>query len=194
MTRVDPLAPKEWPPQMREALAAMNPPVRRHPPLPTEGRPKGLNVLGALAYHPELAKAFFTFNGHLLSATSLTPRQRELLILRTAVLRQSEYEWAQHVVIAGDVGISRDEVAQIAWGPDSSLWSEADAVLLRTADELVADGIIGDDSWATLNAHLNTQQILDVIFTVGAYETLGWMLRSFGVELDDDVRAHLTGT
>lgn len=193
MTRVDPLHPKEWPPQMRDALAAMNPPVRRHPPLPTEGRPKGLNVLGALAYHPELAKAFFTFNGHLLSATSLTPRQRELLILRTAVLRQSEYEWAQHVVIAGDVGISRAEVAQIAWGPDSTLWSDADAALLRTADELVADGVIGDTTWAALTAHLSTQQILDVIFTVGAYETLGWMLRSFGVALDDDVRTHLSG-
>ena len=132
MTRVDPLPPKEWPPQMRDALAAMNPPVRRHPPLATEGRPKGLNVLGAMAHHPELATAFFTFNGHLLSATSLTPRQREMLVLRTAVLRQSEYEWAQHVVIAGDVGISREEVAQIAWGPDSTLWSESDAALLRT--------------------------------------------------------------
>ena len=151
MTRVDPLHPKQWPPQMRDALTAMNPPVRRHPPLPTEGRPKGINVLGALAYHPELAKAFFTFNGHLLSATSLTPRQRELLILRTAVLRQSEYEWAQH-------------------------------------------GVIGDATWATLNAHLSTPQILDAIFTVGAYETLGWMLRSFGVALDDDVRAHLSGS
>lgn len=192
MARVDPLRPNEWPAAMRDALAAMNPPVRRHPPMPTEGRPKGLNVLGALAHHPELAHAFFTFNGHLLSATSLTPRQRELLVLRTAVLRQSEYEWAQHVVIAGDVGISRAEVAQIAWGPDSALWSPADAALLRTADELVADGVISDATWATLAENLSTQQILDVIFTVGAYETLGWMLRSFGVELDEDVRAHLT--
>ncbi|MGU3502820.1 carboxymuconolactone decarboxylase family protein [Mycobacterium sp. C31M] len=192
MARVDPLRPNEWPAAMRDALAAMNPPVRRHPPMPTEGRPKGLNVLGALAHHPELAHAFFTFNGHLLSATSLTPRQRELLVLRTAVLRQSEYEWAQHVVIAGDVGISRAEVAQIAWGPDSALWSTADAALLRTADELVADGVISDATWATLTEQLSTQQILDVIFTVGAYETLGWMLRSFGVELDEDVRAHLT--
>lgn len=194
MTRVDPLPPTQWPPQMRDALAAMNPPARRHPPLPTEGRPKGLNVLGALAYHPELAKAFFTFNGHLLSATSLTPRQRELLILRTAVLHQSEYEWAQHVVIAGDVGITHAEVAQIAWGPDSVLWSDADAALLRTADELVADGVIGDATWAALTAYLSTQQILDVIFTVGAYATLGWMLRSFDIALDEDVRAHLSGS
>jgi alkylhydroperoxidase family enzyme len=191
MTRVDPLPTKQWPPTMRDALAAMNPPVRRHPQIETEGRPKGLNVLGALAHHPELARAFFTFNGHLLSATSLTPRQRELLILRTAVLRQSEYEWAQHVVIAGDVGISRSEIGAIAWGPDASTWSQADAALLRTADELVADGVIGETTWATLTATLSTQQILDAIFTVGAYETLGWMLRSFGVELDDDVRQYL---
>ncbi|WP_395310153.1 carboxymuconolactone decarboxylase family protein [Mycobacterium sp. AMU20-3851] len=191
MTRVDPLHTKDWPPQMRDALAAMNPPVRRHPRLPTEGRPKGLNVLGAMAYHPELARAFFTFNGHLLGASTLTPRQRELLVLRTATLRQSEYEWAQHVVIAGDVGISGEEVAAIEAGPQSPIWSEIDAALLRTADELVADGVIGDATWATLTAHLDTQQILDAIFTVGAYETLGWMLRSFGVELDEDVRTYL---
>ncbi|GAA2535334.1 carboxymuconolactone decarboxylase family protein [Mycolicibacterium diernhoferi] len=191
MTRVEPLRTKHWPPQMRDALAAMNPPVRRHPPLPTEGRPKGLNVLGAMAYHPELSRAFFTFNGHLLGATTLTPRQRELLVLRTAVLRESEYEWAQHVVIAGDVGISGEEVAEIEVGPQSPIWSDADAALLRTADELVGDGVIGEATWATLTQHLDTQQILDAIFTVGAYETLGWMLRSFGVELDEDVRTYL---
>jgi hypothetical protein len=51
--------------------------------------------------------------------------------------------------------------------------------------------VIGETTWATLTATLSTQQILDAIFTVGAYETLGWMLRSFGVELDDDVRQYL---
>lgn len=191
MTRVVPLPTAEWPTEMRAALAAMNPPVRRHAPLQTEGRPKGLNVLGALAHHPELAHAFFTFNGHLLAATSLTPRRRELLILRTAVIRQSEYEWAQHVVIAGDVGISRTELAQIAWGPDSALWSKDDAAILRVADELVTDGTISDSTWTALTAFLSTQEILDAIFTVGAYETLGWMLRSLGIELDEDVRKHL---
>lgn len=155
------------------------------------GRPKGLNVLGALAHHPELAHAFFTFNGHLLAATSLTPRRRELLILRTAVIRQSEYEWAQHVVIAGDVGISRTELAQIAWGPDSALWSKEDAAILRVADDLITDGTISDSTWTALTGFLSTQEILDAIFTVGAYETLGWMLLSLGIELDEDVRKHL---
>ena len=95
------------------------------------------------------------------------------------------------VVIAGDVGISRTELAQIAWGPDSALWSKEDAAILRVADDLITDGTISDSTWTALTGFLSTQEILDAIFTVGAYETLGWMLRSLGIELDEDVRKHL---
>ena len=73
---------------MREALAALLPPNPRHaPPERTADRPKGLNVLGTLAHHPELARAYHTFNGHILFNTSLSPRQRELLVLRVAAVR-----------------------------------------------------------------------------------------------------------
>ncbi len=74
------------------------------------GRPKGLNALGTLAHHPELARAFHTFNGHILFATSLSPRQRELLVLRVAAVRRSVYEWRQHVLLAADAGITAEEV------------------------------------------------------------------------------------
>ena len=87
---------------MRDALAALLPPNPRHPfPPRDDSRPKGLNVLGTFARHPALAQAFHTFNGHVLFATTLSPRQRELLVLRVAVLRDCAYEWAQHVLLAG---------------------------------------------------------------------------------------------
>ena len=76
MGRVDPLPIREWPPAMREALAAMQPPEPRHPVPIQEGRPKALNTLGTFAHHPALARAYFTFNGHVMLATTLTLRQR----------------------------------------------------------------------------------------------------------------------
>ncbi|BBZ01973.1 hypothetical protein MCHIJ_14100 [Mycolicibacterium chitae] len=82
MARVDPLPPKEWPAEFRAAMAALRPPNPRHQPLSTEDRPKALNTLGTFAHHPELARAYFTFNGHLLLGTTLTERQRELIVLR----------------------------------------------------------------------------------------------------------------
>jgi AhpD family alkylhydroperoxidase len=192
MGRVDPLPIREWPPAMREALAAMQPPEPRHPVPIQEGRPKALNTLGTFAHHPALARAYFTFNGHVMLATTLTLRQRELLILRVAALRRCAYEWAQHVVVARDVGLTDDEIARVAWGPDAPFLDPFEAALIRSVDELVEDGVIGDTTWETLAADLDRQQLIDLIFTVGSYHTLAMLMRSFDLALDDDLRSFLT--
>jgi alkylhydroperoxidase family enzyme len=187
--RIPPLPPREWPPEMRHALAALRPPEPRHS-LPEQGgdRPKGLNVLGTLARHPALTRAFHTFNGHVLFATTLSERQRELLILRVAAVRRADYEWAQHAVMASDAGLDRAEVARIAEGPDAPGWSPLDHALLRAVDELVGDALISDDTWRRLARELDERQLMDLVFTVGAYDLLAMAFRSFGVELDEDLR------
>lgn len=117
--RIAPLPVRQWPPQMREALAALVPPAPRHP-VPDKGadRPKGLNALGVLARYPELTRAFNVFNGHLLFATSLMIRQRELLVLRIGALREATYQWKQHEWIARhEAGMTDEEIARVAEGP-----------------------------------------------------------------------------
>jgi alkylhydroperoxidase family enzyme len=188
MPRVEPLPPDEWPDEMRDALAAMRPANPRHPfPSQAEGRPKGFNALGLLAHHPELTRAFNTFNGHAQFATTLSARQRELLILRVAALRDSDYEWAQHAMLAGDAGLSSGEVAAIADGPDVGEWIPLERALLRAVDELIATATVTDVTWSALADELDTQQLLDLVFTVGAYETVAMAFRTFGVELDSDL-------
>jgi AhpD family alkylhydroperoxidase len=174
---------------MREAIAALRPPDPRHPlPPRTEGRPKGLNALGTLARHPALTRAFNTFNGHVQFATTLSPRQRELLVLRVAERRHCAYEWAQHVVLAGDAGLSAEEIARIADGPDAPAWSALERAMLAAVDELIDEAMVTDATWAVLASELDQQQLMDLVFTVGAYELLAMAFRSFGVELDDDLR------
>ena len=63
--------------------------------------------------------AFNTFNGHVLFGTTLTARQRELLVLRVASRRGADYEWAQHVVLGHDAGLSTDEIVRVELGPRS---------------------------------------------------------------------------
>ena len=186
--RIRPLPPKEWPEAMRDALAALLPPEPRHPlPVRRDDRPKGLNVLGTLARHPALTRAFHAFNGHVQFATTLSIRQRELLVLRVAAVRRADYEWAQHVVIGRDAGLDDDEIARIADGPDAPGWSSLDRALLCAVGELLDDAMVADATWQVLAAELDEQQLMDVVFTVGAYDALAMALRSFGVELDDDL-------
>jgi alkylhydroperoxidase family enzyme len=194
MARIEPVPIKQWPPGMRDAVAAMSPPEPRHPAPVQKDRPKGMNVLGTFAHHPALARAFWTYTGHILMATTLTLRQRELLVLRVAARRQAGYEWAQHVIVGRDVGLTDEEIGRVAWGADAPFWSPLDAALIRAVDELIDNGAIGDETWGVLSAELDAEQLLDVIFTAGCYETLAWMMSSLELDLDPDLEAHLTGS
>ena len=174
---------------MKDALAALHPPKPRHPfPERDASRPKGLNVLGVLARHPELARAFHTFTGHALFATTLSPRQRELIVLRVAAARSCDYEWAQHEVIGRDAGLSDDDIQRVAVDPTSDQWSALERALIAATDELISGARIADDTWTTLRAALDDQQLMDLIFTVGAYDVLAMAMLSFDLELDADLK------
>ena len=168
---------------------AYRPSNSRHPVPPRDpSSPKGLNAMGVLAHHPELTDAYNQLIRHALYFTTLTPRDRELLVLRVAHVRGATYEWAQHVYQAGVAGLSAEEVARVRKGPDAPGWDPLERALLAAADELVVDARIADPTYATLSATFDSQQIMDVVFTVGVYDTFAMAMRTFDVELDDDLR------
>ena len=183
--RLTPLPPQEWSKEAGEALAPLLPPTGRPK---GENRPKGLNALGVLARHPQLSLAYNTFSGQIMYGSTLSARHRELLVLRVAAVRDAEYEWRQHVASAGDNGVGPDEVVRVPLGPDAPEWSELERALLRAVDELLSDALIADDTWSTLAGELDEQQLMEVVFTVGAYDTLAMALRTFGVPLDEDLQ------
>jgi alkylhydroperoxidase family enzyme len=183
--RLTPLPPKEWSKAAGEALAPLLPPTGRPK---GENRPKGLNALGVLARHPQLSLAYNTFSGQIMYGSTLSARHRELLVLRVATVRDAEYEWRQHVASAGDNGVGPEEVARVIIGSDAPGWSDLERALLRAVDELLGDALIADDTWSMLAGELDVQQLMEVVFTVGAYDTLAMALRTFGVPLDDDLK------
>ena len=152
-------------------------------------RPKGLNALGLLARHPALTRAFNTFNGHVLFATTLSPRQRELLVLRVAALRDSTYEWTQHVVLAGDAGLTPDEIDAVRRGIGGRRAGRRSTVpsLPRPTSSSPTRGS-ATPRGRSLAAELDDQQLMDVVFTVGAYDLVAMAFETFDVELDDDLR------
>lgn len=148
-----------------------------------QGRPV-LNIYATVARHPKLAKRWLVFGSHVLSKSTLSARDRELVILRTGHLCKSAYEWGQHVRIARQVGISEDEIKRIQDGPDAPGWSPFEAVLLRAADELYEDTCISDATWQALAARYSEEQLLDLIFAIGQYTLVCMALNSLGVQLE----------
>ncbi len=146
-----------------------------------------LNIFGTLARHPALYKRWSLFGNQILFRSSLSPRDREIAILRIGWLCASEYEWGQHVLIGRREGLSDDEIRRIADGPDAPGWTPLEATILRATDELHDDSFISDDTWAALSADLSEQQCIELIFTVGQYNLVSMALNSLGVQRDEGV-------
>jgi alkylhydroperoxidase family enzyme len=187
--RIPPRPSDDWDDEVYEALAALRPPGSprpqaspRKPSGPGRERPPS-NILGVFSWHPALAKAWFGFNNHLFHST-LSARDRELATVRIAWLRRGEYEWAQHVRMAKSAGLSEAEVDAIMAGPDSPSWGPRDAALLRSVDEIAAAHYVSDDTWRQLAGHFDRKQLMDLVFTIGAYDMLAVAMNTFGLELD----------
>jgi 4-carboxymuconolactone decarboxylase len=151
-------------------------------------RGKVPNVFRTIARHPKLFKPWLAFGMQLLSENTLSDRDREIAILRAGFLSDSEYEWAQHVIIGKRVGITDEELEGVKQGSAASCWNDLERLIIRAADELHEAVVISDETWTGLTANYSTEQILDLIFTCGQYRMLAGVLNSLGVPLDDDIK------
>ncbi len=164
--RVTPLSDDQIDPETRERL----------------GKGPLLNIFRTLANHPGLLKRWLVFGTHVLGKSTLPARERELVILRIGWLCRAGYEWGQHVAIGRASGLTEAEIARIPKGAADASWSAPDRALLRATDELHGDAFISDVTWAELASSLNTQQLMDLVFTVGQYNLVSMALNSFGVQ------------
>jgi 4-carboxymuconolactone decarboxylase len=176
MPRIPPLAEPDWSDRLRSILEAVPPGLGV--------RLGDNNIFPTIARHEALLRAWLPFAGFLLGGGVLAARERELLILRTGCNCSSDYEWGQHVRLAEQLGVAREEIMRVADGPDAPGWSPADAALLRAADELHEHSRIADDTWAALAESYDERGLLEIAMLVGHYHMVAFALNSAGVELD----------
>ena len=143
-----------------------------------------LNIFRTLGRHPKLLKRWLVFGNHVLGKNTLPERDRELLILRIGWLCRAEYEWTQHVGIGLLSGLSEADIERISKGPDAEGLDPFDSTQLRAVDELHEDAFISDSTWASLKERYSTEQMMDLIFTVGQYQLVSMALNSLGVQLE----------
>ena len=116
--------------------------------------------------------------------SKLTPRHREMFILRIGWDCRAEYEWAQHV---GNVGRAREhglDPVKIAQGPDAPGWEPFERNILRAVDELYRDAMVSDKTWAALGEQYDTSSLMSGVFTSSSYRATSLALNTFGVQLE----------
>ncbi|MEZ5735979.1 MAG: carboxymuconolactone decarboxylase family protein [Novosphingobium sp.] len=184
--RLPPIPARQWSDAAREAIAILSPEASQIGLDPSDDTHVH-NLPSTQLHHPELMKSYFPFLQFLLWGGTLPARYRELAILRVAWLRQAEYEWTQHVLIARSEGISDADIRRIAGTFDPGQWEPADALVIRAVGELIESACLSNETWTGLTAHLDAKQLIELIHVVGNYDLIAMFMKSTGMELEDNL-------
>jgi 4-carboxymuconolactone decarboxylase len=149
------------------------------------------NALRTLLNVPELAEAVMPYTTYLTNETSISPRHRELLILRIAWLAGNENLWAEHAPRARVYGLDDAAIRRIAEGPDASGWDRFDATLLRLADQQFRNSSTTNATWKALSERYDLFNIVDAVETVNHFTTLSILYSSLGIQPDADAKDRL---
>ena len=177
-------AADRWPADVpyRVVVPEREPPltVARVDPVPGDG----IAVSRTLARHPRLSEPRARRANFINRVSKLTPRHREMFILRIGWDCQSEYEWAQHV---GSVGRAREhglEPRWIAQGAEAPGWDPFERAILTAVDELYRDANITDRTWAALAERYDAELLMSAVLTASSYRATSMVLNALGVQIE----------
>lgn len=136
---------------------------------------------GPPAIFTTLARARRTYWGWLGFAAGLMPfgrlprRESEMVILRVAHLRGSEYEWTHHRELGRRAGLSTAQIEDLS-RPVPAGWTPRETAMLNAVDELVADRDLGEEPFAALREHLDEAEVVELLLLTGHYDMLATTL------------------
>jgi AhpD family alkylhydroperoxidase len=159
----------ELEPELREVLANLPP----------------LNVFRMVAGSPRALRPFMQLGAAVLSGP-LDPRRREIAVLRVAHATRAVYEWAQHVQLARNAGVTEQEIEAIGREEPVSSLDEECNLICRVADEISRDVRLSDEGLGLIQDRYGPREAAELILLVGYYNMVSRFLESTRVEVEDE--------
>jgi alkylhydroperoxidase family enzyme len=147
------------------------------------GRPI-ISLYRTYARHTAMAGPRQLQSFHINSKTTLSPREKDMTIVRIAWLSGGDYPWAEHIVGVRREGAAEEEIKRLS-SPGNAGWSAQEAAMVQAIDEIYAADKISDETWKALKASYNDNQILDLLVTATGYRMTAMTGNAFGVQLQD---------
>ena len=150
-----------------------------------------LNVFRALLHHPDLAAALNAQLSMLMGLGNvLSPRLRELIIMRIGWQTGSDYEWTQHWRVAKMFGVPETDLLAIRNWHHASCFDQADQAVLQATDDILQDGKVSGETWSQLEDYLgDVKQVLEVVIAICNWRTFSQLLMSIDIPLEDDIES-----
>jgi 4-carboxymuconolactone decarboxylase len=143
-----------------------------------------INLMKALAHSPKICRDWNRMGVTLLMKGDLSPKLRELAILRVGDLAKSNYEWTKHVPIALMTGASQEQVDALPNWADAGCFDEQERAVLQYTDELALNIRASDETFKGITEFLSQKEIVELTTTIGFYGMVSRTLEALQIELE----------
>jgi len=140
-------------------------------------------VFGAMLKAPGLFRCQVQMGIELLGKGAISPRERELVILRVGWRCRAPYVWGEHVDVAKRYGVTPEEVERVTQGSGAPGWSGHDRAIIKAVEELLEDQMIANETWSTLSQRWTERQLIELPILVGQYFTIIMQQNSLRIQL-----------
>jgi 4-carboxymuconolactone decarboxylase len=141
------------------------------------------NNLVRTAYNnPELFRGFASLSGRVHSASHLSDRTRELVVLAVVGRLGAAYEQQQHEPGARRVGVTEAEIVALRAG-DVSAFAGAERAAVRYA-LAVETRTVDDALWGEVHHDLTDVELLDITMLAGFYGLASRLVLALDVDLE----------
>jgi len=144
-----------------------------------------LNLYRAVAHSPHVVRNFIKLANSLVGRTALSPKLRELAVMRIAGLCHSEYEWTQHVPVALEAGVSREQLEAIASWEESDSFNGEERAVLQYVDEVAGNVVVREKTFVTLKQYLSERDIVELTLAIGWWGMVARVLVPLEIEMDE---------
>jgi AhpD family alkylhydroperoxidase len=146
-----------------------------------------MNWFRTLAHASGLLRRYRSFGGRLLAAGRLSPRVREIIILRTAARCACRYELAHHRPLAEAAGLTHAEIHEICGlGRPDPLQTAAENAAVQAVDQLCAEHTVDDTVWEVLAQAYTAEELVELLFLAGHYVMVAGVMNALRVENEPD--------
>jgi alkylhydroperoxidase family enzyme len=151
-----------------------------------------INIVRAILHAPTLTPPMIEFAIAAYGAMSLPTRQRELLIIDTAVGSRGYYELALHQKLALSATVTEAELdALIRRDPLPACFPPAEVALLRLGREISAGASCTAETFRSAESHWPHRELVEAILLVGFYRTLAALSNSLEIDVDEHMVSQL---
>jgi alkylhydroperoxidase family enzyme len=122
------------------------------------------------------------FAGRLMPGGKLPRIDTELVILRVAAVRGSDYEFEHHTPLGRRAGLADADIQRVRLGADAAGWNDRQSLLLRVTESLLEQRDLDEPLWAELRAAEDERTCIELLMLVGHYDMLATTLHTLRVQ------------